>query len=249
MNPFHSTVAWLTWRQMFANRRLLLATGVALLPALFTAFFLLMSAAGTERTGFFVLLQREIVIGTLLPITALIFGTAAFGSEAEDGTIVYLLLKPIARWRVVTTKYLVCAAAAAAVMVPAVVVPWALLRSETLPVAVARGLLSGAVAGAVVYSAFFVVLGLLTKRAFTIGLVYVIGFENVLSRSGGSGVKFLSIREFSVAVAQSVEGAASTLGTATIPLATVRNVGAVIIAVSLAVAVWKYRRYQLAERL
>jgi ABC-2 type transport system permease protein len=249
VNPLHPTVAWLTWRQMFAHRRLWLATGVALLPALFAGLFLLMAGPETERTGFFVILQREIVIGTLLPITALVFGTAAFGSEVEDGTIVYLLVKPIARWRVVTTKYMTCATAAAAVMVPAVLIPWVLLRTDTLPAAVARGLISGTVAGAVVYTAFFVMLGLLTKRAFTIGLVYVIGFENVLARSGGVGVKWLSIREFSVSVAQSIEGAASTLGTATIPLATVRNVGATIIAVSLAVAIWRYRRYQLAERL
>ena len=36
-----------------------------------------------------------------MPLVALIFGTAAIGSEIEDGTAVYLIVKPIPRWRIV----------------------------------------------------------------------------------------------------------------------------------------------------
>lgn len=248
MNPFHPTVAWLTWRQMFANRRFWLAVVVAFAPAIFTIVFRLVAPEGAERAGFFVLLQRGVVVGTLLPLTALVFGTTAFGGEKDDGTLVYLLVKPIDRWRIVLTKYLVTAGACAAVIIPAVALPWLLLRNGTLPFSVAKGLMMGSLVGAVLYTAPFLLLGMVLKRAFTIGLVYVIGFESVLTRSGALGARSLSIREFTISVAQSVEGAAATLGSASVPMTTVRNVGAFLLVASLAVAIWRLRRYQLEER-
>ena len=42
-----------------------------------------------------------LVVRTVMPLVALIVGTAALGSEIEDGTAVYLMVKPIARWRIV----------------------------------------------------------------------------------------------------------------------------------------------------
>ena len=42
---------------------------------------------------------------------ALILGTAALGSEIEDGTAVYLLTKPIPRWLVALAKIVVAVAA------------------------------------------------------------------------------------------------------------------------------------------
>ncbi len=61
----------------------------------------------------------RLVIRTLLPLVALVFGTAALGSELDDGTAVYLLAKPIARWRIVAAKVIVAAGLAAAVTAPA----------------------------------------------------------------------------------------------------------------------------------
>src|SRR6185437_7360196 len=96
------TVMWLTWRQLFARRRIWLAVAFALAPLLFTLVFMVVGDDGTDaRVGFLGVLQRDIVIGTLLPLAAVIFGTTAFGGEVDDGTLVYLLVKPIPRWQVV----------------------------------------------------------------------------------------------------------------------------------------------------
>ena len=43
-------------------------------------------------------------IGVLLPLVAVIVGTSALGSELDDGTIVYLLARPVPRWRIVIVK-------------------------------------------------------------------------------------------------------------------------------------------------
>ena len=37
-----------------------------------------------------------LVVRTVMPLVALVLGTAALGSEIEDGTAVYLMVKPIA---------------------------------------------------------------------------------------------------------------------------------------------------------
>ena len=43
-------------------------------------------------------------IRTILPLVALVFGTAALGSELEDGTAVFLIIKPIPRWRILESS-------------------------------------------------------------------------------------------------------------------------------------------------
>lgn len=248
LTPLHPTVVWLTWRQMFANRRLWFALVIALLPSVFTLAFGMLASPGTERTGFFVALQREVVVGTLLPLTALIFGVAAFGGEAEDGTLVYLLVKPVARWRLVLSKYVATGLATVAVIVPAVIGPSLLIRDERLTPDVTQALLAGAAVGGLLYAAIFLTIGLWTKRAFTLGLAYVVLFEGVLSRSGADGVKALSIREYAVSIARSIGDAGATLGAPTVPMDTVRTAGAVILIGALGAAIWKLSRYQIAER-
>ena len=110
VNPLHPTVVWLTWRQVFANRRAWLAVLFSLAPL---AIALLVRSFSPDMAkdghGFYLLLLKEIVIGTLLPLAALVFGTTAFGGELDDGTLLYLLVKPVARWRVVLSKYVVAA--------------------------------------------------------------------------------------------------------------------------------------------
>ena len=39
--------------------------------------------------------MNRLLVTTLVPIVALVFGTVALGAEIEDGTAVFLLLKPI----------------------------------------------------------------------------------------------------------------------------------------------------------
>ena len=54
------------------------------------------------------------VIRVILPLVALVFGTAALGSELEDGTGVHLLTKPISRWTIVVAKTIVAGSLTAA---------------------------------------------------------------------------------------------------------------------------------------
>ena len=62
-----------------------------------------------------------LVIRTVLPLVALVLGTAALGSEIDDGTVVHLLVKPIARRWIVLASAVVAAGLTAVLVVPSVV--------------------------------------------------------------------------------------------------------------------------------
>ena len=70
-----------------------------------------------------------LVVRTVMPLVALVFGTSALGSEIEDGTAVYLLAKPIARWQIVLAKMLVAAGLTAVLIVPSIVITGAPARA------------------------------------------------------------------------------------------------------------------------
>jgi ABC-2 type transport system permease protein len=247
--PIEPTVVWLTWRQLFARRRLYLAAAFSLMPFLVAVVFrFTASDVETASVGFLMTLLREVVIGTLLPLAAIVFGTTAFGGEIDDGTLVYLLVKPIARWRVVLSKYLVAVACTAAVMVPAIFLPWLLVRNAGLPVTVPLAFAAGAGAGTLVYCALFVMLGLTLRRSLVVGLIYVIGLEIVLSRSI-VGLRSLSIREFAFSVTEAVGKAAVPFVDPVVAMTTVWTVGTVILVGSIGYSMRRLTRYEVAERL
>jgi ABC-2 type transport system permease protein len=242
------TVMWLTWRQLFARRRLWFAIAFSLAPVLFTLVFrLLIDDGPASETTFYNTLTREIVIGTLLPLAALVFGTTAFGGEVDDGTLIYLLVKPIQRWQVLASKLVVSVLSTLAVVIPAVVLPYVVLSGADVTARVATSYVAGAAAGALLYSAGFLALGLANKRSLVIGLLYVVSFEGILSRSL-PGFKSLSVREFSLAIAQATSGGAVTID-GVVSASTVWWMGTIILVVALYWTAMRLVRYEVAERV
>ena len=47
---------------------------------------------------------RTLIASAILPLVMLLLATAAFGNEVGDRTLVYLVTKPIARWRIVVAE-------------------------------------------------------------------------------------------------------------------------------------------------
>ncbi len=243
------TIAWLTWRQLFARRRLYLAAAFSLTPLIVALLFrVLVADSEAASVEFLTGLIREFVIGTLLPLAAVVFGTTAFGGEVDDGTLIYLLVKPLSRWRVVLWKYVVAVLSTAAVMVPAVVLPWLVTRTPEMTMRVPLAYLAGVGVGCLVYCAIFVTLGLTTRRALVAGLLYIVGMEMVLSRSV-IGTKSLSVREFALSVAQAAGKGGVHVAETVVSSATVWTMGSVMLVGAIALAMWKLHRYEVAERL
>jgi ABC-2 type transport system permease protein len=135
-------------------------------------------------------------LALLVPVVTLVFASAALGDPAEDGTLVYLWLRPLPRWKLAVSAFV----AAVAVAVPVAVVPLVLgaaLTGEGVKIvagAAAGGLL--AVAG---YAAVFCGLGLRVKRALAWGIAYLLIWEQAVARlSHGAARASLFVNAHSV---------------------------------------------------
>ena len=246
--PFNSTVVWLTRRQLFARRRVYVALAVLLIPMLIALLVRFNAAEGDlDAVGSLSTIYREIVMGVLLPLTALVFGTSAFGGEVDDGTLIYLMVKPVPRWQLTFSKYLVAFLATVTVVVPSIVLAWLAMQNGA-PFQVPLAYSLGVIVGAMIYCAIFVTLGITSRRALAIGLLYIVAFENVLARSV-VGVKSLSVREFALSVSKQAVGTAAEFNDPTVPMATVYTMGAAFFVIALGLSFRKLQRYEVAERL
>ena len=249
--PISRTVAWLTFRQLFVRRRLIASVFFALTPLLIVVLFVSArgAAAAVERkAGLLIDLYRDIVIGVLLPLSAVVFGTAAFGGEIDDGTIVYLLVKPLSRWRVVLSKYVVAVISTAGMMVIATIPPWLFLGTSVVPPKVLLAFATAIALGATLYSALFVTMGMMSRRALVFGLLYIVVLEMTLSRQV-AGVRSLAIREFAMTVVGKLAAGERGIVAGTVTLDTVWMMGGIILVVMLALGMRWLSRYEMAEKL
>jgi ABC-2 type transport system permease protein len=137
-----------------------------------------------------------LLVSSVLPLVALVFGSAALGSELDDGTGVHLLTKPVPRWAIVVPKIIVAGGLTALLVVPSTFVAGVLIGGtggDQLSVTVA---FAGAVlVGAFVYASIFVALGAVTSRGLVIGLAYSLLWEGLLS-AALQGTQLFSVREY-----------------------------------------------------
>jgi ABC-2 type transport system permease protein len=200
MTAFGALVV-VTLRGLLGRRRTLLMVLLASLPILVG---LLIRLGGGRNDAPEIL--DTLVIRTVLPLIALVFGTAAIGSEIDDGTVVYLLAKPIARWRVALAKLGVAAGLTAALIVPPIILTGILVEGfGGGSLATAFGFALAAIAGGTAYAVAFTALGVITTRALVVGLAYTLLWEGVLAGLL-EGTRFLSIRQGTLGVAAALTG-------------------------------------------
>jgi len=228
----------LTLRSLVDRRRFWLMVLLAAVPVVIAVLVRLFSDEPFSERAFDQLLVRSV-----LPLIALVFGTAALGTELEDGTIVYLLSTPIRRFRIVMDKSLVAAGLTAGLMVPATLLVG--LVASTQDSSLAGPAIAYAVAvvvGGSAYALAFLALSAFTSRALAIGLGYVLLWEAVLAGLL-EGSRVFSIRQATLGLAAQLAGSGG--GTETIAGTTSIIVLGLIIVGSLAIATWRLSRYQL----
>ncbi len=190
-----------TLRGVLGRRRTWLMILLASLPVVVA---LIIRAGGGHPNALTIL--DTLLIRTVMPLLALVLGTAVLGSELEDGTAVYLMIKPIPRWRILLAKMVVGAGLTVLLVFPSTVVTSlltdgrnALSMSETIGYALVVS------AGGVAYACAFVTLSAFTGRALILGLCYVLIWEGILSGLL-EGTRFLSIRQASLGLTAQVTG-------------------------------------------
>ncbi|GGK77668.1 ABC transporter permease [Sphaerisporangium melleum] len=186
----NAVVAGITYRAVLGRRRVLL---LILLPLVLLGLAVLLRAVGSTDERAVVTLMQVYAIGTMLPLLGLIAGTGTIAPEIDDGTIMHLLSKPISRPVIAVTKFAVSASLLAVfAAVPTFVAGYLLLRGEA---GIAAGFALGALIGGIAYSAVFLLLGVITRHAVTIGVVYAVVWESLV---GGlvPGARNFSIQQW-----------------------------------------------------
>jgi ABC-2 type transport system permease protein len=202
MNP---TILRLSAQALLGRRRGLV---LALIPAVVLALAIVVRALTRSGTGYEII---EAVGYTLaLPLVALLAASAVLGPEIDDGSIVYLIAKPVRRSVVALSKYAVAWLATLALGALPLLLGGLVLDSTDPSKALAWAV-GGAVSGTA-YTALFLGLAALTRHAVVIGLLFVLLWEGLL---GGllSGIRWLAVGAWGKEVAAAVSDAVSAPGT------------------------------------
>ncbi|MBO0867365.1 MAG: ABC transporter permease [Micromonosporaceae bacterium] len=209
------TVARITARALLGRRRFLLLVPLPILVIGLTILAKAVAPDSADQWGLAII--NGLGIHVLLPIVALIVGTAVLGAEIDDGTIVHILAKPLHRREIILAKL----AVAVAVTVVVSAVPMFIAGAVAVSPRYGLGLVVGCVIGSLAYCSFFVLLSLLTRRPVLLGLLYVLLWESLLTNLLSS-TRVLSVAHYSIAVAESVGGSPHLLTTrVSVPLALV----------------------------
>lgn len=198
MNP---VVVQLTVRGLLGRRRSLL---LVLLPVLLLGLAALQRAASHASPVQSAGLTGNFAMGTLLPLMCLLIGTGVIGPEIDDGSIVYLLAKPVPRRSILFAKLGVALVTALVFAVLPIAASAAIAGDEQLELTTAYGL--AALLAGIAYTTLFVALSVLTRNAVIVGLLYALLWEGVL---GGyvPGVRDVSVRQWALAPAERLLGA------------------------------------------
>lgn len=194
-------IAMTTLRGLLGRRRMILLLLLAGLPVL-VALLIRIGGGRADATG----ILDTLGIRTILPLVALVVGTASIGSEIEDGTLLYQLIKPIPRWQTALAKVAVAVGVTVVLAVPPLIMT-GLLTAGIGPASlgVTLGFALAAMAGGAAYAVAFTALGALTTRALIAGLAYTLLWEGVLAGLL-EGTRFLSIRQATLGIAAVLTG-------------------------------------------
>src|SRR5689334_9247392 len=101
---YNSTVARLTYRALLGRHRALILFALPLLLLVISAAVRALSGVD-DATASGIL--SGFALATMVPLIGVIAGTGAIGPEIDDGSILYLLAKPVKRSTIIVTKLLV----------------------------------------------------------------------------------------------------------------------------------------------
>jgi ABC-2 type transport system permease protein len=248
---FNPTVAWITTRATMGRKRALLFA----LPAVILIVVTLALKASRPPSRPW----PSHVLGTfgfsvLLPLTALIMGCSVLGAEIDDGSVIHLLATPVRRSSVILTKFVIATVltmifAAVPELIAALIsgggsteatvtatpggpvfTPGAVVNNTDFAV----GLFVGALVGAVIYNAIFVMVSVATTRAIAVGLLYVLIWEALLSNFV-SGARLLSVSHYALGIANGIAHDATLNAGLTVTVSVI--MGAIVTVAALVLAV------------
>lgn len=144
----------------------------------------------------FVNLSDDVLLRFLTPLLALIACSSGLPEANNDGTLVYLWLRPIGRWWMALGGWLASFAVIAPFTVIATVGSAVVMQASATMTATAA---ASALVACAAYTSTFTLLGMLTRAGTMIALGYMLIWEGALARIGKIG-RYSSIERYSVAI-------------------------------------------------
>lgn len=179
------TLYTLTLRQHMHGRRWLAVVLLFLLPAGLALLMRIVDPAPQHRLLEFVL-AWVLVPQAILPLVALLYSSGLIQDEQEDQTITYLLIRPVPKWLLYTTKLAATATTTVVLATVLVTCTYAAVYSASgteLAVALPRGCKAAAILSlaAVTYCSLFGAISMLTRRTLIVGVLYTAIVEGLLA--------------------------------------------------------------------
>jgi ABC-2 type transport system permease protein len=202
MNP---TILRLSAQALLGRRR---GVVLFLIPTFLVALAVVVRALTDDEVGYEAVANLGFTLA--LPLVALLSSTAVLGPEVDDGSIVYLLSKPVSRHVIALSKYVVAWAATMALGALPLVVAGLILDVSDPRQAMAWGV--GAAVAGTAYSALFLGLAALTRHAVVIGLLFALLWEGVLGNVL-DGIRWVAIGAWGREVASEVSSHVPSAGT------------------------------------
>ncbi len=174
------------------------------------------------------------------PVATLVLASAALSDPIDDGTMVYLWLRPMGRWKIGLGALL----ATWTVTLPLVLVPMVgmAVLSGGGPSLVRGTLLAGSLA-VLAYGALFVLLGLWVRRALIWGLAYILLWEGFVAIAGDNA-KRLAIRSYTRSLLSEATGVDLFLADIAVSASVI--VPLVVAALAFALTAWRLRKMEVA---
>lgn len=185
--------------RIFTSRRALICIALALLPALVAAGI----AHFSNRIGpidIAVHIGGLMLLQIIVPILALIAGSAVVAEEIEDRTITYLFSRPIPRAALLFGRWLativfLCAILALGTWLFFQAASMSKVVGAVIDDSITQPLFVAVMLGATVYSALFAVSGIVFKSPILVGLGYTFAVEGFLANLPG-GNQSLTIQYY-----------------------------------------------------
>lgn len=237
MNP---TIARLATQSLFGQKRWWVLVALPLLLMGLCLLVQLLTSGDAASTSF----EAVIVVfglGLVLPLVSLLVTTGVLGPEIDDGSIVYLLSKPISRHVVALSKLVVAVVVTVVLGAGSLFVSGLILDPSAPGQALAVGV-GSAVAGTA-YCAAFVMLSAINRHGMISGLIYVLVFEGLLA-SWLSGLRYVSVSAFGRRIAEGLDDSLNLIA-GNLPLAYAWIAGLVVIVAGGYVAGRRLARFQL----
>ena len=197
---YDPTVARLTYRALLGRRRALILGALPLLLIVIAVAVRALVGAD-DQTAADVL--GGLALATMVPLIGVIAGTGAIGPEIDDGSVVYLLSKPLKRSKIIYTKLIVAIGVTMAFSAVPTFIAGLILNGNGQQVAVAYTV--AALVASIAYAALFLLLGTVSRHAVVFGLVYALVWE-ALFGSLVPGARTLSVQQWALAIGHEVTG-------------------------------------------